>query len=102
MYDFALFNTTIAFDIHFYHFVFSIIYKKVREREKEYESRKRLYLREEKRTQYNFEKTYCHEHAKVNHALKRNKSEINHCIKKLKAKYTNETKQNRNATKHKS
>ena len=42
-------NTTIVFDIHFYHFVSTFIYKKVREEERKYESRKRSYLQKEKR-----------------------------------------------------
>ena len=32
MYDFAFLNTTIVFDIHFYYFVSTIIYKKMREK----------------------------------------------------------------------
>ena len=42
MYDFVFLNTIIVFDIHFYYFVSTIIYKKVREKENKYESRKLL------------------------------------------------------------
>ena len=49
MYGFALLNTTIVFDIHLYHSVSTIIYRKVREKERKYGSRRRRYLQEEER-----------------------------------------------------